>query len=546
MYKVIACLTLVFSFCGLAFSQSTVTGALLGFDGKPMPVANVELMLPGDNTPIENVSAGKDGKYSISIDSSGLWMLRYAGLSHTSHQVALYIDKPESLEVNVRLAAYEYVDSISSPGLEGDFNNYNMGNPLLMKKQPDGTFSADIETKADSIRYEIVGIARNGHTINGTGNGRYEVDNTGDYWTIVAPKDGKVHVVFDPAKLVRSNEPAKVLFPDSDSFAAQFAGIYAGMSENRAAFATAYLDYRKSGKDLRKFRYDWSKKLKSLETKINGEKNSLLGQELLVSYLTLATMGARLDSTVAARVISDIPPSSPIWSINPELVPIALQSARVSGEQVDDYVEKVISENPSKSVRSAVLFGEFMIARAKGDTVKSERYYGELVGRYSDTPFGKLVKERLSPEIRIRIGRQVPAFSVVSLDDSSKIISNESLKGKYYLIDFWATWCGPCVGEMQYLQDAFQKFKKTGFEILSISLDQSPEDVVKFRHGKWPMPWLHAFAGWNAGIVKEFGVVGIPNPVLIDPTGKIIATGGELRGDALERTLAKFIGSPEN
>ena len=68
------------------------------------------------------------------------------------------------------------------------------------------------------------------------------------------------------------------------------------------------------------------------------------------------------------------------------------------------------------------------------------------------------------------------------------------MKGKIYLIDLWATWCGPCVGEMEILHEVYQKYKDNGFEILSISFDVSPKEVKAFRKKDWKMPWLHAFS----------------------------------------------------
>ncbi len=130
---------------------------------------------------------------------------------------------------------------------------------------------------------------------------------------------------------------------------------------------------------------------------------------------------------------------------------------------------------------------------------------------------------------------------------SEEMVSNKSLLGKFYLMDFWAVWCGPRVGEMPNLHKAYKRFHAANLEFLSLSFDARPRDVKKFRQGKWEMPWLHSFVegGFRNEIAKKFEVAGIPKPILVSPDGTILATEGALRGKNLEETLAKFIGSEQ-
>ena len=112
------------------------------------------------------------------------------------------------------------------------------------------------------------------------------------------------------------------------------------------------------------------------------------------------------------------------------------------------------------------------------------------------------------------------------------------MNGKVILVDFWATWCGPCIQELPHVQETYEKYHDKGFEVVAISLDRDEDKLKEFIEEK-KMPWPQAFDKGGA-ISNKFGITGIPATFLIGKDGKVVDTN--LRGDALEKAVAKQIG----
>jgi thiol-disulfide isomerase/thioredoxin len=224
--------------------------------------------------------------------------------------------------------------------------------------------------------------------------------------------------------------------------------------------------------------------------------------------------------------------------------PSAVAAASRAAED-SQFVERVLATHASGVLRSELLF--MLLQRAhyfSEDTAAERRYYSRLVGEFPDSRFANMAKSRFNPDRTIRKGGVAPDFSVAALDDSTIVYTKQSFAGRYLLLDFWATWCGPCIGELGKLTEAVEKYRGDRLEVLSLSFDATPGKVREFRAGKWKMPWLHTFVarGFANQLARSFEVSGIPRPILIDPEGRIVALETELRGSRLAKTLAKFLG----
>ncbi len=138
----------------------------------------------------------------------------------------------------------------------------------------------------------------------------------------------------------------------------------------------------------------------------------------------------------------------------------------------------------------------------------------------------------------VGIGSQAPEIKLQNPEGNTVALS--SLKGKYVLIDFWASWCGPCIQEMPNVRNAYAKYKSKGFEVFGVSLD-SDKGRWKAAIHRLKLPWTHVsdLKKWSSPVVSQYQISGIPHTVLIDPTGKIIAKN--LRGTALEAKLTEVL-----
>lgn len=204
-------------------------------------------------------------------------------------------------------------------------------------------------------------------------------------------------------------------------------------------------------------------------------------------------------------------------------------------QAIRDAIDVSYIEKHPDSYLSALLLSW----HAPNDSLKMvEELYNGLSQQVKDTRLGHYIAGRLDSRKAILVGGIAPDFTAP--DANGKPVSLSAFKGKYVLIDFWASWCVPCRKENPNVLNAFQQYKNKNFTIIGISLDRDVEKekwlkAIEQDHlGEWTQ--VGELLGWRSEVAQQYNIKAIPQNVLIDPSGKIIAKN--LRGEELQQKLA--------
>jgi peroxiredoxin len=275
--------------------------------------------------------------------------------------------------------------------------------------------------------------------------------------------------------------------------------------------------------------------------------------------IIVTTAAIALAPSAIAQSSSDSAPGDVKTSVQLLVVKIQekLQKATAQPTEADFAAElaefdKIIAANPKASpddlaqalVMQSGFYGEVLndydkagalVQRIKTDYPKTQ------AAEHADDMLKQLAQARAMETARaaLKPGNVFPDFSVT--DTAGKPLSLSQYKGKVVLIDFWATWCPPCVEEIPHVVAAYAKYHDKGFEVIGISLDREKDALLKYIvKNKMPWPQYYDADKPGASLADKYGIEAIPTTFLIGKDGKIITT--DLRGDDLDGQLAKLLG----
>lgn len=219
----------------------------------------------------------------------------------------------------------------------------------------------------------------------------------------------------------------------------------------------------------------------------------------------------------------------------------ALADTKMPAADLKGYIDRMLAKIPAGSRAHILALSGVIGGVEKSNPEAFVLFADDYIQRYGKTQprEAQSLKDRMGVQGKMMPGAEAPDF--VQDDPDGKPVALSSLRGKVLLVDFWASWCGPCRRENPAVVKLYEKYHEKGFDILGVSLDQDRQrwlDAIEKDRLTWTQ--VSDLQGWRNAAAQLYQVSSIPHTVLLDAEGRII--GSKLRGAALERKLEEIFG----
>ena len=540
-------------------SVVTLTGKITSAGGHQLLLSHAHLHDMTSMTHETSVQVEADGSFALEVPTDRFFELRATAVDHEMSEIPLILEGESRVEIQVALKPTKFVEPFEEVRMTGHWGQEGKEKTVALEKLDDGTYRHLLEglEGRDHVRYQLLGIAADGRAVNGNSSGTssdgFEYDGGGDFYTAggdyysLAPvTEGRAEIIFDPASL-----PPPAEGPRVSTTSASIQGVMELVREigdSTDELKLLYSAAKASGVPIETLEQERAELMADAVEIARALTDDEQAPAVLRSYAAARFLGlAEHAKDTRKRALAHLPASSIYWVVAPDFPRSLMMKEETAEEDTVEEDAELISalrtENPSPLVRGSALARLTELAKEAGDTEEWAHLYTELQTKYGHIRGLAYPLEVLNPNKPIKTGLPVPELKLTLLNGHE--VSKETLKGSYVLLDFWATWCAPCVAKMPEVERTWAAHKDKSFQILSISFDSSREDILPFRAKRFAMPWLHAHVenGFESELAEAFGVQSIPQPVLMDPDGIVVATEETLGRKNLYATITAHLES---
>jgi len=264
------------------------------------------------------------------------------------------------------------------------------------------------------------------------------------------------------------------------------------------------------------------------------ENDSITGSKLQDEYVAIQDSMSIFDNQLQ-RIIEDY---NTAQQAGDTLILSRLEEEYNSYDKLKDvWMKGWVKNNPQSIVAEFLIVNPLMYTAS---TEELDEMFTNLSPEITKNNLYKMIEKKVITLRNSAVGQMAPEITMVDTNGVEQTLSSHF--GTYLLIDFWASWCGPCRADNPQMVEIYHKYHDMGYNVFGVSLDNK-EDRWKQAINDDKLVWSHVsdLKGWKSAGAASYGVSSIPHTVLVDPNGIIVARG--LRGDELEAKLAEVFAS---
>ena len=540
---------LVFIICSfyVACSSNTepsdnITVTVTDSEGQPLPLYGLQLIDPNDGwlgTPYKSILGRKNNPVSLLLQGEEPVIMKIVAPGYHSKFTFLMPDF-NKIDFQFSLKSSSMPEA-PSPVAVGNFNNFDSRTGVEMMQDSDNLWKASIETELDTVRYFV----RFNSLVAAPGtNGRIVINEDAPgiseaYLSEIVKSDNEaqVDIEFDASQYKFGAEESEFkITSDNPSDIIGIAKVYTLMTDEYMNQLFATVSHQLRGEEGR-YEHDYDSyflKLEQLEESFNNPEVSIVTDLARLRF----RREIEFSKDDAISFLDRIEADSPLWMIHFTALTDAVNLAGLN--DYTDLLESIVEKSTFESLKGEALYNLIRYHHQEENEVEWHSNFFELVSNYPDHFRTSYAYQNYAPEQPIAKGKSLPYNEFNKLDGEGSI-NLYDIEESYLLLDFWATWCGPCIADMPKLHELHEQYEDKDFAIVSISVDDDPQRVFSLQK-EWQMPWYHGHEQQQSSKIREMGIVGIPQYILLGPDRTVLSNDqSTLRGENFSEILDDYL-----